>query len=49
MAHKTYTTRFPLRKLNRKVDFKRGKLRQVQIPRARVAGRKGGISRRSKG
>ncbi|GEM_PF-1284036 len=51
MAHKTYSVRFPLRKLNRKSDFKREKLsHQVRIPRPREAGRRqGGISRRNRG
>jgi len=48
MAHKTYPTRFPLRKLNRKADFK--KRNMPQIPKPRAAGRKGrGISRRKTG
>jgi len=45
MAYKGYDARFPVRKLNRKVAFKKRKLHQ--IPQPRTAGRRsGGISRR---
>jgi len=48
MAYKGYKTRFPLRKLNRKRVFKKGKISHISQPRA--AGRGwGGISRRGKG
>jgi len=48
MAHKTYKTRFPLRKLNRKADFKKKSMRQIPRPRAAGRGAKG-ISRRKTG
>jgi len=45
MAYKGYAARFPVRKLNRKRDFK--KRHGHLIPQVRVAGRKNkGISRR---
>jgi len=49
MCAKSFSNRFPLHKLNRKRDLKRGKQRE-KLQRGRKAGRGGkGISRRDRG